>query len=69
MYITCCATRETNEECGLTVSQLDKVGVIMFEFEGEPQLMEVHVFRTEKFSGVVTESEGEEKVSGELKWH
>ncbi len=51
--------RETGEECCLTVSQLDKVGIILFEFVGEPQLMEVHVFRTHTFTGHPTETEGE----------
>ena len=41
------------------VSELDEVGVIMFEFVGEPQLMEVHVFRTHTFSGEPVETEGE----------
>ena len=46
------------EECGLTVTELDKVGVIVFEFVDDPQLLEVHVFRTEQYSGEVTETEG-----------
>ena len=60
VYVFCsCLYRETKEECGLVVSNLDKVGVIMFEFVGEPQLMEVHVFRTETFTGEPYETEGE----------
>ena len=51
--------RETKEECGLDVSELDQVGTLIFEFVGEPQLLEVHVFRTEQYTGTVTESEGE----------
>ena len=51
--------RETKEECGLDVSDIDHVGTLIFEFVGEPQLLEVHVFRTEHFTGTVTESEGE----------
>ena len=51
--------RETKEECGLDVSDLDHVGTLIFEFVGEPQLLEVHVFRTEHYTGTVTESEGE----------
>ena len=50
--------RETKEECGLDVTNLDKVGVIMFEFIGEPQLMEVHVFRTHCYTGTPVETEG-----------
>ena len=43
----------------MDVSDLDQVGTLIFEFVGEPQLMEVHVFRTEHYTGTVTESEGE----------
>ena len=52
--------RETREECGLAVGRLDKVGVIMFEFTGQLQLMEVHVFRTFLYScsGQPVETEG-----------
>ena len=52
--------RETKEECGLDVAiaNLDKVGVLKFEFVNEPQILEVHVFRTTCYSGEVTESEG-----------
>ena len=46
------------EECGLDVTNLDKVGVIMFEFTGQPQLMEVHVFRTKCYTGIPVETEG-----------
>jgi len=52
--------RETKEECGLDVTSLDKVGVIMFEFLGQPQLMEVHVFRTRQYTGSPVETEGAE---------
>ena len=51
-------SRETLEECGLTITELDKVGVIVFEFVDDPQLLEVHVYRTEQYSGEVTETEG-----------
>ena len=50
------------EESGLHVSELDKVGVILFEFAREPQLMEVHVFRTSQYEGEPTETEG-------IRWH
>ncbi|KAL5473993.1 hypothetical protein EMCRGX_G028563 [Ephydatia muelleri] len=51
------AKRETLEECGLVVSSLDKVGVMLFEFLNDPQILEVHVYRTEQFEGVLQESE------------
>lgn len=51
-------SRETEEECCLVVEKLDKVGVILFEFTGQAQLMEVHVFRTDHYSGQPAETEG-----------
>ena len=51
--------RETQEESGLAVTNLDKAGVIIFEFLGQPQLMECHVFRTTSYSGHPVETDGE----------
>ena len=53
------AVREVREECGHEVDKedLDKVAVIDFEFEGDPVILEVHVFKTRKFSGEMRESE------------
>lgn len=50
--------RELQEESGLTVNDLRKVGNIKFEFVGETQLLDVHVFRADDFNGEPTESEG-----------
>ena len=50
--------RETREECGLAVAGLDKVGIILFEFLGQSQMLEVHVFRTENYTGSPVETEG-----------
>ena len=55
--------RETKEECGLDVTDLDKVGIILFEFVGELQLLEVHVFRTKNYFGSIMETEGESIIS------
>ena len=38
----------------------------MFEFVGEAQLMEVHVFRTETFTGEPCETEGEPDILSKL---
>lgn len=38
---------------------LHRVGRITFEFVGEPELMDVHVFCTDSAQGVPTESDGE----------
>ena len=45
--------REVEEECGLVVSQtdLEYMGIIDFEFEGDPVHLEVHVFLARKFQG------------------
>ena len=50
--------RELFEESGLTVDDLEQAGILKFEFLGEPEIMEVHVFTTNQFHGIPTESEG-----------
>ncbi|XP_034638831.1 7,8-dihydro-8-oxoguanine triphosphatase isoform X1 [Trachemys scripta elegans] len=51
------AHRELLEESGLTVDNLQKIGQITFEFVGNSELMEVHIFRTDSFHGEPTESD------------
>ena len=51
-------TRELLEEANVTVSSLDRVGVLTFEFDGEPELLEVHVFKSQQYEGLPQESEG-----------
>uniref|UniRef100_A0A665VFS1 Nudix (nucleoside diphosphate linked moiety X)-type motif 1 n=1 Tax=Echeneis naucrates TaxID=173247 RepID=A0A665VFS1_ECHNA len=53
----CDQVRELQEESGLTVDALEKVGNIKFEFVGETQLLDVHVFRADDYHGDPTESE------------
>ncbi len=36
-------------------------GTIIFEFAGDPQLLEVHVFTANKFTGTPTETEGKDE--------
>lgn len=50
--------RELQEESGLMVDDLEKVGNIKFEFVGEPQLLDVHIFRADMYNGEPAESEG-----------
>lgn len=38
---------------------LHKVGQITFEFVGDPELMDVHVFCTDRVQGTPVESDGE----------
>ncbi|XP_067089470.1 oxidized purine nucleoside triphosphate hydrolase isoform X1 [Osmerus mordax] len=51
------ARRELLEESGLTVDVLEKIGNIKFEFIGETELLDVHVFRTDTYNGEPTESD------------
>ncbi|KAM5213622.1 oxidized purine nucleoside triphosphate hydrolase isoform 2-T3 [Hipposideros larvatus] len=51
------AKRELQEESGLTVDTLTKMGHIVFEFVGEPELMDVHIFCTDSIHGTPTESD------------
>ncbi|KAK1804757.1 hypothetical protein P4O66_003611 [Electrophorus voltai] len=51
------ARRELLEESGLTVDTLHKIGNITFEFVGEMELMDVHIFRADAYTGEPTESE------------
>ncbi|XP_039768593.1 7,8-dihydro-8-oxoguanine triphosphatase-like [Ornithorhynchus anatinus] len=51
------AKRELLEESWLTVDTLQKIGHITFEFLGNSELMDVHVFRTDSFHGNPTESD------------
>ncbi len=51
------AKRELSEEAGITVEDVEKMGVIDFEFQGNPEVLEVHIFRAQEFEGVPTESE------------
>ncbi|OHA68459.1 MAG: hypothetical protein A3J68_01525 [Candidatus Wildermuthbacteria bacterium RIFCSPHIGHO2_02_FULL_48_16] len=51
------AKREIREETGIEVVVLDKAGIIEFEFKGNPEVLEVHIFKSESFSGEPIESE------------
>ncbi|NXN11875.1 8ODP triphosphatase, partial [Indicator maculatus] len=53
------ARRELLEESGLTVDTLQKMGQITFEFVGNSELMDVHIFRADDFHGEPTESDAE----------
>ncbi|CAI9580544.1 unnamed protein product [Staurois parvus] len=51
------AKRELWEESGLTVDTLQKIGEIKFEFVGNTEILDVHVFRADSFQGEPVESE------------
>jgi 8-oxo-dGTP diphosphatase / 2-hydroxy-dATP diphosphatase len=51
------AKREMQEESGIEIQNLNKVGFMEFEFEGNPEIIEVHVFKSDDFKGELIESE------------
>ncbi len=52
------AKRETQEECGVTIESMEKVGIHEFEFDAKRgEILEVHVFRIDGFSGDPQETE------------
>ena len=51
------AKRELREEAGIETDFMDKVGIIEFEFKGNLEILEVHVFKSDTFSGEPMESE------------
>lgn len=51
------ALREVHEEAGIKALDLNKVGIIDFEFENDPKILEVHIFSATKFSGEPVESD------------
>jgi len=51
------AHRELEEECGITVPELKKVGLLEFEFVGDDELLEVHVFTSSEYKGEPFESD------------
>jgi 8-oxo-dGTP diphosphatase/2-hydroxy-dATP diphosphatase len=51
------AKRELYEEVGISASHLNKIGTITFEFKGNPELLEVHIFKATDYIGEPSESE------------
>ncbi len=51
------AKREVKEEAGVSVNGLTEVGLLEFEFKTNDEAFEVHVFRSESFSGEPVEGE------------
>lgn len=50
------AIREIQEEAGITPLDIKHRGILMFEFEGEEEVLEVHVFSARDFKGELVES-------------
>lgn len=51
------ALREIREEAGIVAKGIERRGIIDFEFKGNPEILEVHIFKSDKFSGEPAESE------------
>jgi 8-oxo-dGTP diphosphatase / 2-hydroxy-dATP diphosphatase len=51
------ARRELREEAGIEALDVEKMGHIVFEFKGDPVLLDVHLFRTTLFNGEPTETD------------
>ncbi len=49
--------REAKEEIDVEIIESSEVGVIFFQFAGDPYLREVHIFLIKKWTGEPTESE------------
>lgn len=51
------AAREMEEEAGIKVAKLEKFGRLDFEFQGNPEVLEMHMFKTSDYSGEPREGE------------
>jgi 8-oxo-dGTP diphosphatase / 2-hydroxy-dATP diphosphatase len=51
------AKRELIEESGIIANNIKKVGILDFEFQNDPKILEVHIFHVDKFKGKPTETE------------
>jgi 8-oxo-dGTP diphosphatase / 2-hydroxy-dATP diphosphatase len=49
--------RELKEESNIEAREISKMGILNFEFEEYPEILEVHIFQTDKFEGVPIETE------------
>ncbi len=51
------ARREMREEAGIEATVMHQVGTLDFEFQNDPKILEVHVFKVDDFSGDPVETE------------
>lgn len=49
--------REIREEASIIPEHLEEVGILDFEMKGSSEVLEVHIFRSEKYTGTPKESE------------
>src|SRR3989344_8091569 len=52
------AKRELLEECGISVAETEKVGVLDFTLPGEEQIWQGHIFCAKNFFGEQKEKDG-----------
>ena len=51
------ALRELKEEAGIIANGIERRGIIDFEFRGNSEILEVHIFKGNRISGKLKESE------------
>lgn len=51
------AKREVLEEAGLVVKELEKRGILTFEFSDDQETLEVHIYKIHNYEGEIIESE------------
>jgi 8-oxo-dGTP diphosphatase/2-hydroxy-dATP diphosphatase len=51
------AKRELFEESGIAAAEIEQFGLIEFEFQGSPEILEVHIFKITDFAGDGRESD------------
>ena len=49
--------RELQEEAGVVIDKIEKMGIINFEFKDNPEILEVHIFKGSDMRGELVESE------------
>jgi len=49
--------RECFEEAGITVRSIEPLGTVHFEFQGNPEILEVHISKAVEFEGDPVESD------------
>jgi len=49
--------REMKEEAGIIPGDIERFGIIEFEFQGNPEILEVHFYKANNFTGKPKESE------------
>ena len=49
--------RETEEEAGIVIKEFEKIGLMNFHLNNEPNSLEVHIFNVFKFEGEPVETE------------